>query len=121
METGHDDAVVTLAAIADGTVSLYFSNGGGMIGLGEHEEVRKVSNDFISLSEQFITNAKLTSAFPLPGKYNTIFYFLTFDGVYITEELEEDILGNNKSPFSPLFHKAHDVITQARLADEKGR
>jgi len=37
METGYKDAVVTLSAIGDGSVSLYFSNGGGIIGLGQHE------------------------------------------------------------------------------------
>ena len=31
METGYKDAVVSLSAIGDGTVSLYFSNGGGII------------------------------------------------------------------------------------------
>jgi hypothetical protein len=31
METGYTGAVVTLVTIADGTVSLYFSNGGGII------------------------------------------------------------------------------------------
>jgi len=40
METGHPEAVSTLVVLGDGTVSLYFSNGGGIIGLGQHEGPR---------------------------------------------------------------------------------
>jgi hypothetical protein len=37
METGYDSATVTLFALSDGTTSLYFSNGGGVIG-GQGQE-----------------------------------------------------------------------------------
>jgi hypothetical protein len=39
METGYADAVATLLALADGTVNLYLSSGGEMIGLGDHESI----------------------------------------------------------------------------------
>jgi hypothetical protein len=35
METGYPEAVATLVAVVDGTSSLYFSNGGGLLGAGE--------------------------------------------------------------------------------------
>ena len=120
METGYDDVVVTLVAIADGTVSLYFSNGGGMIGLGENEEVKNASDDLIGSAENYLEHAELTDSFPLPRRGNARFYFLTFDGIY-TVEVKENDLGNNKLPLSPFFHKAHEVIGQARIADEKRR
>lgn len=50
METGYEEAVATLAVIADGTTSLYFSNGGGVIGAGQHAAVRKASSDFLPMS-----------------------------------------------------------------------
>src|SRR5260221_1759958 len=37
METAYPKAVATLACFADGTTSLYFSTGGGMLGAGQHE------------------------------------------------------------------------------------
>jgi hypothetical protein len=40
METGYPEAVATLVAVADGTSSLYFSNGGGFIGVGTPAGVR---------------------------------------------------------------------------------
>ena len=45
---------------------------------------------------------------------------LTFDGVYSFESSEND-LAAMASDFSPLFNKAQDVITQARIIDEKKR
>lgn len=118
METGYPEAVVTLVTIADGTVSLYFSNGGGIIGLGPHDGPRKACFDLLAGSSKFLTYASPTKEFPLPKPGYTRFYFMTYNGAFTTESKEND-LGNNRLPLSPLFHKAHEVITQARLVDEK--
>ncbi|MBU0505655.1 ankyrin repeat domain-containing protein, partial [bacterium] len=118
METGYSDAVATFVAIGDGAVSLYFSNGGGIIGLGEYEGPRKACFSFLSYAEQFISQLRPTKEFPLPQKGQTIFYFLTVNGVLTAEAKEKD-LGNDRAELSPLFHKAHDVITQARLVEEE--
>jgi ankyrin repeat protein len=118
METGYDKAVATLVTMADGAVSLYFSNGGGFIGVGEHEGPRAACLDFLAFASQFISMAHETRDFPLPKKGDAYFYFLTKDGVY-TAFANEKSLQKNQSNLSPLYHKAHEVITQARLADEK--
>jgi hypothetical protein len=117
METGYPEAVATLVTLGDGTVSLYFSSGGGIIGVGQHEGPRKAGEAFIAFAPRFISYAKPTRVFPLPTEGHTRFYFLCFDGV-LTVEAKEDDLGNNRLPLSPLFHKAHEVITAARLVNE---
>ena len=116
METGYSDAVVTLVTIANGTVSLYFSNGGGIIGVGEYEGPRNACHSLLSLAPKFIKYAKRTQTFPLPKEGNTRFYFLTYNGIYTVEKKEDD-LGNNRLPLSPLFLEAHEVITQARIVE----
>lgn len=120
METGYATGVATLVALSDGTVSLYFSGGGGMIGLGEHEGPRHAARDLISAAQQHVSRGTRTTAFPLPKARQTKFFFLTFDGVF-TAEAKEDDLGENRVPLSPLFHTAQKVITQARLLDEQRR
>lgn len=120
METGYSEAVVTLVTIADGTVSLYFSNGGGIIGVGQHEGPRKACESFLATASMFVNQAQQAKNFPLPKVGNTRFYFLTFDGVFTVEAKETD-LGNNKLSLSPLFHTAHKVIAEARIVDEKRR
>lgn len=118
METGDKDTVMTLSAIGDGSVSLYFSNGGGIIGIGQYEEPRKACLSFLSYARQFTSQLRPVKEFPLPQKGDVTFYFLTINGVLMAGAKESD-LGNKRVPLSPLFHKAHEVITQARLVDEK--
>src|SRR5258708_14763878 len=48
METAYPKAVATLACFADGTTSLYFSTGGGMLGAGQHESVRAAASAFLA-------------------------------------------------------------------------
>jgi len=118
LETGYPKAVVSLVTIADGTVSLYFSNGGGIIGVGQHDEPRKACEAFLAFAPKFIPYADRTEVFPLPSEGHTRFYFFTFNGI-LTVDANEDELGNNRSPLSPLFHKGHEVITAALRIDEK--
>ncbi len=120
METGTPDAVVTLMTMADGTVSLYFSSGGGIIGLGQHEGPRKAGLDYLAAVPRYLERATPAKEFPLPELGRTRFYFMTRDGVFTVDAAEDD-LGNNRSPLSPLFFKAQEVITQARLAEEERR
>jgi hypothetical protein len=120
METRYPEAVVTLVTIGDGTVSLYFSNGGGIIGAGQHDAPRKACIDLLSAAPPFLKHAKPTKEFPLPDVGHTRFYFLTFDGALTADANEED-LGENRLPLSPLFHKAHEVITAALATEKEAR
>lgn len=49
MEFQRPGAAVTLVSLADGTTSLYFSNGGGIIGAGGHPPVAKATRDFLAV------------------------------------------------------------------------
>lgn len=118
MESGWPEGVVTLAAVADGTASLYFDNGGGIIGAGEHREVSKVSISFVRTSAEYIKHMSKTTDFPLPPKGKVRFYVVTSGGVFTAEGVEDD-LGNMRSPYSPLFHKGHELITAMREHSEK--
>jgi len=120
METGYPEAVVSLVALADGTVSIYFSNGGGIIGLGPHPGPQKAGKAFISLAQQYSKYGKPTEKHPLPETAYTRFYFLTGRGVTTAEAKEED-LGYGRHQLSPLFHKGHDLISEIRKVDEKLR
>lgn len=118
MEMGSAAGVITLATISDGAVSLYFSNGGGIIGIGEHEEPRKAGLALVSAAPEFLKHTNPATTFPLPEPGHTRFYFMTYDGILAADTLEDE-LGKDRSPLSPLFFKAQEVITQARIASEK--
>jgi hypothetical protein len=113
METGYPEAVATLVVLGDGTTSLYFSNGGGMIGAGEHSAVRVASAVLLSTSESHVASFSAASATPLPGVGRVRFYVRTFDGT-LTAEAAENELGEGRHALSPVFYAAHDVITAVR-------
>lgn len=118
METGFPEGSFTLVAIADGTTSLYFSNGGGIIGGGEHEAVREVSGYYLTGAQHFYKKGNEVSKFPAPSNGEVKFYFLTYDGVRMYSAPEEK-LGNEKDELSNLFFAAHGVISELRKIEEK--
>lgn len=117
METGFENGAFTLVALADGTTSLYFSTGGGIIGGGEHEKVRRASGNFIGWANKLEAEAKPTKDYPLPNQGEVVFYFLSRKGVlkYSAPEVE---LGEQRDKLSNLFHAGHLVISELREIEQ---
>jgi len=117
-ETTYANGSFSLVVLADGTASLYFNTGGGIIGAGQHESVRKASANLLAGANQFYSNAKIATTFPTPEIGNTTFYFLTYGGVlrYNAKEIE---LGEGRDKLSDLFHAAHYVISELREVQQK--
>lgn len=113
MEIGFPEATVTLVALADGTTSLYFSNGGGIIGVGQHQVVRSASDRLIATTDAHVAEFRPTSTHPLPATGRVRFYVRTFSGLK-TAEADEQELANEGHPLSPIFLAAHGVITAIR-------
>lgn len=114
METGMEGGYYTLVALADGTTSLYFSNGGGILGGGEHAPVREAGDELLTTANQFLESAAPASSTPPPAQGQTTFYFLTFDGIRSYTAPEEE-LGYQRDRLSPVFHAAHAVIAELRV------
>jgi hypothetical protein len=117
METGYPGAVATLVAVADGSVSLYFSNGGGIIGLGGQEGPQRASRALLDAAPEFRNAFEPTTKYPLPRESHVRFYLLTRESVLTCEAKEEELGGEHA--LSPLFSMAHELITQIRIVDEK--
>jgi hypothetical protein len=113
METGYPEASASLVAVADGTTSLYFSNGGGIIGAGEHPAVRNAAERFIALVDARVGLLTVADAHPLPSVGRVRFYARTFTDLRTAEAAERE-LGEGQHPLSPLFFAGHAVITAVR-------
>lgn len=113
METGYPEAVVSLVTIAEGTTSLYFSSGGGVIGAGEHATVRQMAERFIALVDDHVGEFEVADKHPLPDVGRVRFYVRTFDGLRMADA-DETELGEGRHTLSPLFHAGHAVITAVR-------
>jgi len=64
----------TLVVLADGTTSLYFSSGGGIIGAGERPEVRKASERFLGWGNRLVESAKPSESVEPPAEGVTKFF-----------------------------------------------
>jgi len=117
METGYPEAVVTLVALSDGTASLYFSNGGGIIGAGPHERPAVAARSLAAFAAHNLGHLVDTVDYPLPEPGHTRFYVLTSDGV-LTADAPEIELVENRHVLSPLFYTAQELITEIRESDE---
>jgi len=118
LETGYPEAVATLVGLADGTTSMYFSNGGGMIGAGQHPEVAARTRGWLVLAEKVLDELpEKTGEVPLPDEGTTQLVAVTESGLRAARAPEEE-LGGGGHPLSALFYAGHDVITAIRLVDE---
>jgi hypothetical protein len=114
MEFGYPGASATLFCLADGHTSLYYSNGGGVLGGGLHEGVRQAVTPLIEMANRCFKHLTPAESFPVPAAEHTTFYALTDSGVFTGGGLTDD-LGGDRHPLSPLYHAGHEVLTQLRL------
>jgi hypothetical protein len=115
METGYPEGVATLVVVADGTASLYFSNGGGFIGAGDHKKVRDAIGPFLWSIDASLSKFIPAATAPLPQVGRVRFYIRTFEGSLAGEASEED-LGYNRHALSAVFHAGHAIIAAMREA-----
>ena len=121
METGYPEAVVSLLALSDGTASLYFSNGGGIIGAGGHRGPAVAARSLVAFVAHNLDHLGKAVEYPLPRPGHTRFYVLTSDGVLTADALEREFGENrNRHVLSPLFYAAQELITEIRTSDGVG-
>lgn len=113
METGYPQAVATLIAVADGTTSLYFSTGGGIIGAGTHAAVADANARWLEAGVAVLLQLPIVTDPPLPAEGMTQFVAVTRTGLR-GAVAPEDELGEGRHGLSPFFLVAQDVITQIR-------
>lgn len=107
----------TLSCVGDGSVSLYFSTGGGIIGAGNCAPVRQSALEFLKTAADHIANAAVSTEHPLPSAGMVRFSFVTSDGVRVIEATEDDLVKKRHAAWG-LFYKAQEVITSVRLTEQ---
>jgi hypothetical protein len=118
MEFVVSDTVATILATADGAVSMYLSNGGGVIGAGEHAAVRPAADHFRNVAADSRGLLQRAEEFPLPETGQVKFHVRTADGNY-SGGAEEAALRAGRHPLSPLYGAGQDLLTEIRLSSER--
>ena len=120
MELGVKGGSATVVSIADGTTSLYFSNGGGVLGGHAHSDVRKATARLLIRMERALAALLPGDPAPLPAEGEVHFVALTYAGVYIATASEADLrTGTGTHALAGVYAAGHDVITQVRLTAAK--
>jgi hypothetical protein len=117
MEFVISDTVATIVATADGAVSMYLSNGGGVIGAGEHAAVRPAADRFRNVAADSRGLLQRAEDFPLPETGQVVFHVRTGDGDF-SGGAEESALRAGRHPLSPLYGAGQDLLTEIRLSAE---
>jgi hypothetical protein len=118
METGYVVGTATIVSLVDGTTSLYYSTGGGLIGRGDYAPVAMASKELVVQAEKHLSHMESASEFPLPAVGQVRFSCFTYSGICSAEAAEET-LKSGDHPLSPLFVLAHKTIDQLRISVEK--
>jgi hypothetical protein len=82
MELGSPDGTVTLAVVADGTTSLHFASGGGVLEPGESAPLRAAGSAFLAQVDAGLDVLVPAgrAPLPLPGAGEVRFHALTSEG-----------------------------------------
>jgi hypothetical protein len=115
MEIGLPSGTGSIVAIADGTVSMYTSTGGGVIGAGQHAAVRAAADRFRAVAGEARGQLESATEFPGPAPGMVRFQVRTEDGGY-TGVAPEASLAAGRHPLSELYAAGQDLVTEIRLA-----
>ncbi len=117
MEVGYPEGAYTLVSLADGTTSLYFSTGGGIIGAGRHPAVAQASRSLVAAAEGFSGRMGPVYSYQLPDTGMVKFFVLGYSGTYCAEAGEQ-ALGARRHDLWPLYYYGQEVIARLRELDE---
>jgi hypothetical protein len=115
MELGLESGTATIVAIADGTVSMYLSSGGGVIGAGEHAAVRNAADHFRRVVAESYDLVPVSGELPLPAAGQIRFHARKLDGAF-SAAAPEALLRTGRHPLAPLYAAGQDLLTEIRLA-----
>ena len=118
LELRFGDSIASLVAVAEGSTSLYLTTGGGIIGGGEHEPVRKENRKFLEHIEKTLEMFVPIDA-PLAVLQGSVaFAVLTYEGLRGARDTDERMM-SKQSPLWPAYYLGQEVITALRLTLEK--
>jgi len=114
MEMGMGGDVATLVVVADGTTSLYWSTGGGIIGAGFHDVVKGPSKAFLAAFERHVGEFGPDPGGTTPAAGMIHLRALTFDRGRLLVAGPEADFGEKRNPLWDVFFAGHALIAAIR-------
>jgi hypothetical protein len=107
--------IITVLAAADGTASIYLSNGGGYLGGGQKfPKIRQLAIYAVQSTASLFSHFQATETIDQPMAGDVFFYLTTKSEIRLAVAKEAD-LGSKECPLTPLGAIMQGIITQYRL------
>jgi len=117
MDMPIDGQLATVTALADGTSSLYLSN--GYIIAGGYA-AKDAAQRYVEVAERFLGQAISSTQHPRPRSDEVFFYIRTYDSLFVIRESLPNVL-SRRSPYTEIYDAADQVIGQLFDAVEKAK
>lgn len=114
MELGYPEVIVSLVVLADGSCSVYLSDGSGAVGCGLYSEVRQSAANMLHVAQRMIPYCTPAGSHPLPEDSRVRFYLLSLQGV-LTVEASRHELDEGATEMAELYYAGHAVIGMIEL------
>jgi hypothetical protein len=114
MEFAEAEVVISLAALADGSVSIYLSDGAGVIGCGLHPDVRLAAVKLLQTAEQATHLCAPTHDYPQPEVNQVCMYLLTDHGILCGAAARQD-LDAGVAGLAEVYYAGHALIGMVEL------
>ena len=116
MDLATDKGVATMVAFQDGTVSLYLSGGGAILGLGDKEAVRERAARFLEATKSSRGQLSRAEGFSYPSPRHMAFYLVETPFTLSSGPIANQDLQKAQHPLSGVADAAQDVLTEIRKA-----
>lgn len=114
---GDAQGATTIVAIADGSASVYYTNGGGSMGGGQaHASIHDAALKTVEAAAAAQPSMQRTTQFPVAKRGQVTFYLVTDSGVYAATAAEED-LSSGRNPLSGLAAAAQSIQAEYKKVE----
>ncbi|HYT71514.1 MAG TPA: hypothetical protein VEK78_09035 [Gemmatimonadales bacterium] len=121
MDWNVSGGVATLAAFDDGSVSLYLSSGGGIIGAGAHDNVARAAVPFREEAQRLLSHMSPVTTFPPPARNHAVIFYVVTDSTTLSSGEMDGATARSGDPFAVLQQKAQALMTEVRRASLRPR
>ena len=120
VELGYEEGFATLVSLADGTTSLHYSTGGGLLGRADYAPLAEASRALVIAAQKYIHQMPITTDFSLPEAGHVRFLLLAYTGIFATDASEKSLVSGDH-PLATLFQRTQEILGQLRTLAEKKR
>jgi hypothetical protein len=120
IETGYEDRVTSLIALADGSASWYVSTGQGCVGCGSDAEVSRAAQRLVERATELQPHCKRTTNRSQPSQDQVRVFLLTVNGLMLMDEDIDTVIAPFASQETSLAALYADAQKLLQLIERRG-